>query len=180
MVHWRNVYICNSNLLNIQWKWQSLCSHWTECLTRLVFKRFLQTVVSNGTEVTFCGRVLNSWEAVTRKAWLLMVETCVHQTTSDDDEVGQRRWKESTSDNWWNLQRVMAESSGLSLCSHLTALWRYINFVLLLLLLLLLLYTPGWLAWTRSAPLAPSCNIKMPKYASFLILWVHFRIKPKK
>ena len=45
--------------------------------------------VSDGADVTFCGRGFHSWEAATGKAQLPVVERRVRRTTYDDDEAEQ-------------------------------------------------------------------------------------------
>jgi len=66
-----------------------------ERLKRYIFRRFLKTV-SDGAEVTFCGRVFHSRETATGKCWSSMIERRVRRTTSDDNKAERRRRRAST------------------------------------------------------------------------------------
>jgi len=57
--------------------------------------------VSDGADVTFCGRLFHSREAATGKARSPVVERRVRRTTSDDVEAKWRRRRASmTSADW--------------------------------------------------------------------------------
>jgi len=87
-------------------------------MNRWVFKHFLKTV-SDGANVTFCGRVFHSRESATGKARSPIVERRVCRTNSDDDDAERKCWRENcgcTSRSWYtgpSVYDISVSSSGV-------------------------------------------------------------------